>query len=623
VKNKLEFYCKFCSIEEDEKIKKSNYIPIILSTILLPFGFYFKFVYPTISFLIFFSVFLIAGYKIILSSLKYLLNKKITIELLMTIASIGAFLIGHFEEGAIIVFLFYVAELLEEYASQRAVKSVSSLLKFLPQSVNVKGRGKVHIHDVNVGEIIIVKPGDKIPLDGKIVNGISTIDESTITGESIPITKSVGDEVYAGTLNNEGYLEIKVTKRHEETLISKVLKIIEEAKKKKSKTEDFIERFAKFYTPTIVTIAILVMLIPPLIFNEELIKWIYVGLILLVVSCPCALVISTPISMVSAITAASRDGVLIKGGKYLEEISKCKTWIFDKTGTITEGDLKIENVYSLDKKINKNEILKIAASLEYKSNHPIAKAILNYAKEKNIKLEKVDKFKYIAGKGILGSIKGKKYYIGNKKLFEDLKIRIPKLNDNEKNFVFVGRKNKIIGYISFTDKIKKEAFETLNFLKRNGIKIIMITGDNKQISKKIARKLGIKEFFAEMLPTDKVKVIDNYKSVCMVGDGINDAPAIAKANVGIVMGMRGSEKSIEVSDIILTDDNLSKLKYLLNLSKKTLRIIKQNIVSSITIKIFIAILALFGLINLWMAVAIGDLGLSLAVILNAFRLRKL
>jgi Cd2+/Zn2+-exporting ATPase len=478
---------------------------------------------------------------------------------------------------------------------------------------------------------VVVRPGEKIPLDGVVISGTSSVNQAVITGESMPIEKEKGDTVYAGSINNEGFLEIKVTKKSDETMLSKITKMVEDAQKEKSRTEKFIDRFAKYYTPAVILLAILVATVPTLVFNLSFDEWFYKALILLVVSCPCALVFSTPVSMVSSITSAARNGVLIKGGNYIEEVGKARVFVFDKTGTLTKGELEVNDIISINKTPRKR-ILKVAASLESLSEHPIAKTIVGKAKKEKIKPDKVKRFKAIPGKGVKGIIRGKTYYIGNRRLFRELNVNFPQkkiknLESEGKTVILLAKEKKVIGLIAVRDKIRKGAPKVIRKLKEKGVRVVMISGDNERITKAIAKQMGIEHYHAELLPQDKVKEIDNmrkkYGRVIMVGDGVNDAPALAKASVGIAMGAIGSDVAIESSDIALMKDEISKTNYLFMLSKKTLQVVKQNILASILIKGSFALLAFPGFITLWLAVAVGDMGLSLGVILNAMRLSLL
>lgn len=521
---------------------------------------------------------------------------------------------------------------MEDYAADRAKNSTSQLLKLVPATAKVKRLDKeieLHVHDVQISDTIIIRPGEKIPLDGIVETGQSSVNQSPITGESMPVEKAEGDEVYAGTMNEEGYLEVKVTKKSEATLLSKIAKMVEEAERKKSNTERFIDKFARIYTPAVIAVAVAAFLIPTFILGLSWEDWFYRALVLLVVSCPCALAISTPVSMVSAITSAAKNGVLIKGATFIEEMKKIKAIAFDKTGTLTKGKLEVTDVIGFNH-YSQKDVLSIAASLEARSEHPIAKAIFKKAHEKGIELKEINNFKSIKGKGLEAEIDGKAYYAGAKQLFESLSIKLPeelsRLEAEGKTAIFISNENKAIGVIALDDMIREKAPKIIANLKKLNIRTEMITGDNRKIANSLAEKIGIDEYHAELLPEDKVKIIEKltsrFGSVAMIGDGVNDAPALAVANVGIAMGTIGSDVAIETADIALMHDDLSKINYLASLSRKTMNVIRENVTASILIKGSFAILALFGLINLWAAVAIGDMGLSLVVILNAIRLTK-
>jgi Cd2+/Zn2+-exporting ATPase len=455
----------------------------------------------------------------------------------------------------------------------------------------------VHVHDINLEEILVVRPGGKIPLDGEVVRGVSSVNQAPITGESIPVTKRVGDEVYAGTINNEGFLEIEVTKRSDETMLSKIVKLVEEAQEIKSPTEKFIDRFSRYYTPSVMLFALGVATIPTLAFGLPLNEWLYKALVLLVVSCPCALAISTPVAMVSGMTSAARNGVLIKGSAYVEEISKIKVFAFDKTGTLTEGRLEVTDVVGFGH--SREDVLRKAACLEAMSEHPIAKAVVRAADEEGYQVSDVN-----------------------------AEEQVQALENEGKTVILVGTEQGAIGVIAVMDRIRDAAIESIAELKHRGIRTEMITWDNERTAHAIATTIGVDEYHAELLPHDKVTVIDNHLAtdfghVAMVGDGINDAPALASADVGIAMGAIGSDVALETADIALIHDDIDKLPYLIKLSRKTMDIVKQNVITSLMIKVSFAILAFPGLVTLWLAVAIGDMGLSLAVILNSMRLSLL
>jgi len=608
-------------------------VPIVFSAVLLSTGLIFEFIikWELLATILFLTTAVISGYNIAIEGFSSLIfRRKLSIDFLMIIAAVGSFFIGHGEEGAAVLFLFCVAEFLENHASERARSSIMSLMRLAPEVAIVKRDGEekeVHVHDVDVNETIVVRPGGKIALDGEIVRGVSSVNQAAITGESIPVTKQAGDEVYAGTINNEGFLEIKVTKRSDETMLSKIVKLIEEAQKRKSTTEQFIDRFSEYYTPAVIFLAVGIATIPTIIFGLPFNDWFYKALVLLVVSCPCALAISTPVAMVSGITSAARNGVLVKGSNYVEEISKIKVFAFDKTGTLTEGKLEVTDVLSFGS--SEKSVLVKAASLEALSEHPIAKAIVERAEREGVEVRAVDNFKAIAGKGAKGEIVGKAYYVGSGRMFKELNIgfpeeRVKKLENEGETVVLVGNEEEAIGLIAVMDKIRDTTTETMIELKNRGIKTIMITGDNERTARAIANRVGIAEYRAELLPEDKVAIIEElpkkYGRVAMVGDGVNDAPALARASVGIAMGAIGSDVSLETADVALMRDDLSKLPYIIRLSKKTMEIVKQNVIASILIKGSFAFLAFPGLVTLWLAVAIGDMGLSLAVILNAMRL---
>jgi len=629
--------CAVCDIEfsgvslpiwRDKRI-----VLIVFSAILLSVGLIFEFIlkWELLAEILFLTTATISGYSIARKGFSSLIfRKKLSIDFLIMIAAIGSFFISHGEEGAAVIFLFYVAEFLEGHASERARRSIMSLMKLAPEVATVKRDGEekeVHVHDVDINETIVVRPGEKIPLDGEIVRGVSSVNQAPITGESVPVTKQVGDEVYAGTINNEGFLEIKVTKRSDETMLSKIVKLVEEAQKIKSPTEKFIDNFSKYYTPSVILLAIGVATVSTFAFGLPFNEWLYKALVLLVVSCPCALAISTPVAMVSGITSAAKNGVLIKGSAYVEEINKIKVFAFDKTGTLTEGKLEVTDVVGLGH--SREEVLLKAACLEALSEHPIAKAIVEEAKEKGVKLRAVDDFRAIAGKGVTCEIDGEAYYVGSKRLFKELSVDFPeehayKLENEGKTVLLVGNEKEVIGLIAVMDKIRDATVKSMTELRKKEIKTVMITGDNERTAKAIANKIGIAQYQAELLPEDKVKIVEGlsekYGRVVMVGDGVNDAPALARANVGIAMGAIGSHVSLETADIALMQDDLSKLPYLIELSKKTMEVVKQNVIASLLIKGSFAILAFPGLITLWLAVAVGDMGLSLAVILNAMRL---
>lgn len=633
--------CQLCAVdffEEKEPLwERKQMISGIVSAVLLAFGLIYEFLtsqylLAQVSFLL---VVAISGKDIIKRAVKSLFKKRyLDMNFLISIAAVGAFLIGHGEEGAAVMFLFFIAESLEDYAADRARRSIKDLLKLAPETAKVKKDDKeieLHVHRVNIDDVIVVRPGEKIPLDGEIIKGSSSINQAPITGESMPVERTVGDGIYAGTINQEGYLEIKVTKRSEEGILSKIAKMVEEAEKRKSRTETFIERFAHIYTPIVITLAVGVAVIPTVFLGLPVSVWLYRALVLLVVACPCALAISTPVSMVSAITSATRKGVLIKGSSYLEELNKVKVFAFDKTGTLTEGKLEVSDIISLNQ-LSNEQILSLAASIEFRSEHPVAQAILIKAEKEKVKWQEIEDFKAIPGKGVRAQIDGKIYYLGARNLFNDLNISLPeekitRFESQGKTAIFLSKERNLLAAIAVRDKTRKTSFKVISELKKRGVRTEMITGDNQRTAKAIAEEVGVNEHHAQLLPEDKVKIIEKltskFGSIAMVGDGVNDAPSLAVASVGIAMGAIGSDVALETADIALMEDDLSKISYLIYLAKKTSQVVRQNVCASIIIKGSFAILALLGMINLWIAVAIGDMGLSLAVIINALRLTKI
>ncbi|MBR3139491.1 MAG: cation-translocating P-type ATPase [Methanobrevibacter sp.] len=582
---------------------------------------------------VFMACAVIAGYEIAVLAYNSLIKQHtIGPAMLVCIACIASFIIGHPEEGAAVTFLYFIAEFLEDYTEFKAKRSIKSLVEIAPETARVKvgdGEKVMKVDDVNIGDIVIVKPGDKVPLDGNIISGSSSINQASITGESVPVSKEVGDDVFSGTVNEEGYFEMVVSKESKDSVISKIVTLVKRSQLNRSETESLVEKVAKYYTPIMMAAAVLVAAVPPLLFGLSLTDWIYKALSLLVISCPCAFLISTPVGMVSAITSATRNGVLIKGSTYVEEMRSIKAVILDKTGTLTEGKLVLSDVEILDEKYSEKEILEIAASLEHNSSHPISQAIVNYASSNDIDFEEIDEFRNVPGKGIVGNINGRQYYAANESLIEGSTFDISQEQINEysaegKTVVCIGNEEKVLAIITVSDKIRQNAENVISDLNKQGIQTIMLTGDNKIAAKRVADKIGIKYVYSNLLPEDKLNLLDTIRNkfgdVAMVGDGINDAPALARANIGIAMGAAGSDVAIETADIALMQDDISKLPYLFSLSNKTMGIIKQNITLAIVIKLLCVVLAILGIITLMMSVGFGDLGLTLLVILNSFRI---
>jgi len=608
---------------------------IVASGILFAAGHILEFLSfnSTIVTLVFMCAAIIAGYEI--AGMAYnSLVKRHTVgpAMLMCIACVASFIIGHPEEGAAVTFLYYIAEFLEDYAEHRAKRSIKSLVEIAPETARVKvGDSEVekNVDDVNIGDIVIVKPGDKVPLDGNVISGSSSINQASITGESVPVHKEVGDEVFSGTVNEDGYFEMVVTKKAKDSVISKIVTLVKRSQLNRSETESLVEKVAKYYTPVMMVAAFCVAVIPPALLGQPLVDWVYKALSLLVISCPCAFLISTPVGMVSAITSATRNGVLIKGSTYVEEMKDIKAVIFDKTGTLTEGKLELSEIEVLSDSVSEEEVVKIAASLEHESSHPIAQAIVNYASMNDIGFEEIDDFKNVPGKGIIGVIEGEQYYAANESLIEGSSFEISnddvnKFSAEGKTIIFVGNSKELLAIITVSDKIRDNAAEVISDLNNQGVQTVMLTGDNKLAAHNVADQIGIKYVYSNLMPEDKLNLLDTIRNkfgnVAMVGDGINDAPALARSNIGIAMGAAGSDVAIETADVALMQDDISKLPYLFSLSRKTMSIIKQNITVAIAVKLLCVVLAILGIITLMMSVGFGDLGLTLLVILNSFRI---
>ena len=553
-------------------------------------------------------------------------QKKLNMSVLMSVAIIGACIIGQYEEGATVAFLYAISELLENWSTEKSRQSIRNLMDLTPAKAIVKrGREMVEllVGDVNVGDIILIKPGAKIPLDGSVVSGESAVDEAHISGEALPRDKKIGADVFAGSINTYGFLEVAVNKLAQDSTIAKIINLVENAQSQKSPMQKFIEKFAEIYTPVVMVLAVMVGVIPPLLYDGDYIGWLYRALALLVVACPCALVISTPIAVVSAIAQAAKNGVLIKGGIHLEGLADINAIAFDKTGTITKGEPKVQNVISLSN-IGENDILQIAASLESLSEHHLARAITADSKDKQINLENVYNFIAIPGQGVKGVIKGQEYLVGNTKLFNNISPEINQLEQQGYSVIIVGTATTILGVITISDYLKDNIKPVIKRLLQKNIAVSMLTGDNSAVATLVATESGIKEFFANLLPEEKMLVIKKMKEskkVAMVGDGINDAPALAIADIGIAMGKKGTAVALETADVVLMKDDIAKLDYVMELSKRTKNIIKQNITFALLIK-FLAIISIFpGYLTLWLAI-LADMGATVIVTLNSMRLLK-
>ncbi len=552
---------------------------------------------------------------------------------LMTAAIIGAAAIGEWSEGAAVAFLFSVGNTLQAYTMDKTRQSIRSLMELAPPVALVRRNNeekRLPVEDILVGDIVIVKPGERIAMDGIVHSGISAVNQATITGESIPVEKTAGDTVYAGTVNEHGALEISVTKSADNSTLAKISHLVEEAQAQKAPSQQFVDVFAKYYTPLVLVLAAGVMVVPWLLFQQPFAPWFYNGLVLLVISCPCALVISTPVAIVSAIGNASRRGVLIKGGAYLEVMGSIDAIAFDKTGTLTQGkpvvtDIVVTNGYS------ETEFLAMAAAIEKWSEHPLAHAIVE--KAKGLGLKTAVHFKALVGRGAQAEINGQTIYIGNVRLFEDLGYdlaahgkTLADLEQQGKTVMLMGTGNLILGMIAVADTLRENSREAIQALHAAGMKhITMLTGDNDRVAGAIAEKLDLDTYYSGLMPEDKVatvnKIASDYGKVVMVGDGVNDAPALAAATVGVAMGVAGSDVALETADVALMTDDLGKLTYIIKLSHKTVAIIQQNIVFALAIKVIFLLLLLLGMGNLWLAV-FADMGASLLVTMNGMRLMR-
>lgn len=556
------------------------------------------------------------------------------IRTLMVVGALGAIGLGLWEEAALLIFIYSLGDVLEIYAAGRVRSAVKALMELAPKQALVKRNDKsisLLLEYVNIGDTIIIKPGDRIPLDGKVVSGFSSVDQSPITGESIPVSKKPGDEVFAGSINQRGSLEVRVTKPFNDTTLGRIIHYVEEAEAKKSSYQRFGETFGRYYTPAMFVLAITVMVIPA-IFLGNWTGWFYRGLVVLVVSCSCGIALSIPVSVVAAIANAARHGVLIKGGAYIERASSIRAIAFDKTGSLTTGKPVITDIISLGD-IKDDELLSLAASMESRSEHILADAITKFAHERNIPIKDVEGFEAIPGMGAKGTIEGRPYCVGNKLFCEEMGIiksevedTINRLEAEGKTLIILTKVGDVIGIIAVRDEIRPDARESLNRLKDLGINtLVMLTGDNDEVARVMAEKAGINKYLARLMPEGKVKAIEDlkkqYDKVAMVGDGVNDAPAMVVSDLGIAMGAAGTDVAIETGDIVLMSDDLTKIPYVLNLSRRTVNNVKQNITISLIINILLVPVALIGWIGLVPGLLINEVG-GLLVIINALRLLR-
>lgn len=580
---------------------------------------------------------MLAGLSLVLpKAWRSLVSLRPDMNLLMSVAVVGAALIGEWFEGATVAFLFSLSLLLESWSVGRARRAIASLMDLSPPTAHVRDEsGEVRDMppaEVAVGSTLIVRPGEKIPLDGRIINGSSGVDQAPITGESVPVDKEVGNVVYAGTINGDGLLEIQSTKAADDTTLARIIKMVGDANSKRAPSEKWVEKFAAIYTPVVMVTAILILLVPPLAFGGEWSDWLYRSLVLLVIACPCALVISTPVSVVAALASAARNGVLIKGGVFIELPSQLKAIAMDKTGTLTQGKPAVVDVVPLNGH-DDEELLTRAGALELNSNHPLARAIVEETQRRGMTLPTAEQFEILQGKGASGSINGKTYWLGSHRYLEQreqetqlVHEQLEAMQEAGRTVVVIGNDEHVCGFITLADAIREESRDAIKQLNDAGVQhVVMLTGDNEGTAKTIAKQAGIDEVHAELLPEDKVtaveKLVAQYQYVAMIGDGVNDAPALARASLGMAMGAAGSDAAIESADIALMSDDLSKLPWLIHHSRKTLRIIRQNIGFSLAVKAVFVILTFVGYASLWAAIA-ADMGASLLVIANGLRLLR-
>jgi len=619
------------------KDEKSNLIRIIIGAAVYLTGFILKFTIQNayMPFFIFTAAYIILGFDIIFKAFKNLFKGKVFDEnFLMALATIGAFAIGETPEAVGVMLFYQIGEYFQEMAVEKSKKSITDLMDIRPDYANIvndDGIKKAPPDTVNIDDLIIVKPGEKIPLDGVVIKGSSMLDTSALTGESVPRSVSVSSEVLSGCINQSGMLTVKVTKPFGESTVSKIINLVENAAGKKAKTENFITKFARVYTPIVVILAALLAILPPLLFGGEWKTWINRSLVFLVISCPCALVLSIPMGFFAGIGKAAKNGILVKGGNYLEAFSKLETAVFDKTGTLTRGVFKVTSIHNESANgFGEEELLELAANAEYYSNHPIALSVRNEFKG-NINKDDLSEYSEIAGYGVSVLVKGRQVLAGNKNLMSKNDIEF-KESQSEGTKVYVACGGVFAGCIVISDEIKSGSFTLVQELKKRGVsKTVMLTGDNPQIAHDVAEKLAFNEVYASLLPQEKVEIVErlnlqninkkNAGKLAFVGDGINDAPVLAMADIGIAMGALGSDAAIEAADVVLMTDEPSKLIQAIDISKFTGRIVRENIIFTLTVKTAFLALGAFGLASMWEAV-FADVGVSLLAVLNSMRIMK-
>ena len=574
--------------------------------------------------------YLIAGYDIIFKALKNIIKGQVFDEnFLMGIATLGAIGIKEYPEAVMVMVLYQIGEYLQDKAVEKSQNSITELMDIRPDYANIEKNGdltKISPYEVKIGDTIIVKTGEKIPLDGIIIDGTATLDTSALTGESRPSEVKIGDEAISGCINTNGLLKIRVTKEYGQSTVSKILDLVENASSKKTKTENFITKFAKIYTPVVVLAALFLAILPPLIFGSNFSVWINRALTFLVISCPCALVISVPLGFFAGIGGASKCGILVKGSSYLELLSKPETIVFDKTGTLTQGCFKVVKIVQQEG-TTKEELLELTAYAESYSNHPIALSIKK-AYDKNIDKNRISEISEIAGNGVRAEINGCSILVGNENLLKNHNISYQKANETG-TIVYTAKNSKFLGYIVISDKLKEDAQKAIMELKKLKLQTVMLTGDTEESGHAVAKELNIDKAYTQLLPIDKVDKIEDIieqktknKSVIFVGDGINDAPVLTRADVGIAMGGLGSDAAIEAADVVIMDDKPTKVATAIKIAKQTLTIVKENIAFALGIKVLFLILGAFGFVTMWGAV-FADVGVTLIAVLNSLRALKI
>ncbi len=612
---------------EDKSSFNIRKLRIFSALIIFAFGLLIPQQYDIYRLLAFIVCFLIAGVDVVILAFKNLIKGKMLDEnFLMSIATIGAFLIGEYPEGCAVMIFYQVGEYFQDYATEKSRSSISSLVNLIPEFANVLVNNElkqVEPAKVEIGTTLVVKAGEKIPIDSVLIEGSSMIDTKSITGESVPRSANIGDELFSGTINLNSAITVKTTKLYADSAVAKILDLVENATANKSESEKFITKFAKYYTPIVVLLAIFISIVPPLLLGQSFDDWVYRALIFLVISCPCALVISVPLGFFGGIGASAKNGILVKGSNCLEALANADSIVFDKTGTLTKGVFTVQEIKANG--VSNDEILEIAALAEYNSNHPIAKSI-KLAHHKPLDMQRISNTNELSGRGLEVIIDDETVLVGNKKLMQDKNISFEE-NLSVGTVVYVAKNNKFLGSILIADELKEDTKSAITALKKFGLnKLAILSGDNKDIANKIAKEIGINDVHADLLPEEKVSNFLDIKSksnknTIFVGDGINDAPVLATADIGIAMGGLGSDAAIETADIVITNDECSKIATAIGISKKTLTIVKQNIVFAIGIKVLFLTLGFFGYVTMWESV-FADVGVSVLAILNSMRILR-